>query len=118
MSAERSAKARNDCTLTRKNAKKLGEAIHRAKLDPVKYQHHCDAQKRRYADPVERHKMHETNTQKKRVQQLTLEGTIIAEFPSMSYAVQQTGVSNIKLCCSGKRPRAGGYRWRYVTDEM
>jgi hypothetical protein len=94
--------------------KKLGEAIHQAKLDPVKYQNHCDGQKKRYEDPNERIRAHECNTQRKRVQQLTLEGEVIAEFPSISYAVAQTKVLNIKLCCCGKRKFAGGFRWRYA----
>ena len=95
--------------------KKLGEAIHKAKLDPVKLQNSCDAQKKRYEDPVNRQKMHDTNTQKKRVQQLTPEGEIVAEFPSMSYAVRSTGVLNVKTCCQGKRKFAGGFMWRYVV---
>ncbi len=94
---------------------KLGEAIHQAKMDPIKYQRHCDAQRRRYSNPGERQKAHIANTQKKRVQQITINGEVIAEYPSMSYAVQATGILNIKQVCQGKRKFAGGYCWRYVT---
>jgi hypothetical protein len=94
--------------------KKLGEAISKAKADPVKLQHHVKAQQRRYADPDERHKAHLANTQKKRVRQMTLDGHVVAEFPSLSYAIQKTGVKNIKLVCHGKRKVAGGYRWCYI----
>lgn len=96
------------------NRKKLGEAIHQAKLDTEKYKNHCNAQRKRYSDYKERVKAHEANTQKKRVQQMTLDGKIIAEFSSLSYAIQATGVKNIKLVCLGKRRVAGGYRWKYV----
>ena len=95
--------------------KKLGDAIRRAKAEPEKLQRHAEAQQKRYSDPNERHKAHLTNTQRKCVQQLTHEGVIIAEFTSMSYAVQQTGITNIKQCCQGKRQFAGGFRWRYVV---
>lgn len=96
--------------------RKLGEAIHKAKLDPEKYKNHCIAQRKRYSDPRERLKAHEKNTQKKRVQQLTLDDDIVAEFSSLSYAVQATGVKNIKLVCQGKRRVAGGYKWRYLDE--
>ena len=92
----------------------LGLAISLAKTDPVKYENHCRGQQKRYADPAARAKMFETNTQKKRVQQLTLDGIVVAEFESLSKAVQETGVLNIKKVCRGKRPRAGGFLWRYL----
>lgn len=95
---------------------KLGCAIHHAKMDPVKYRNHCLGQQRRYADPVQRHYAHEANTQKKRVQQLTPDGHVIAEFPSASFAIQSTGVKNIKSVCQGKRQFAGGFRWRYINE--
>lgn len=56
---------------------------------------------------------------KKSVVQLTEDGNIIAVFPSMSVAQQRTGIGSgcISLCCAGKRPRAGGYRWKYAEEE-
>jgi hypothetical protein len=98
--------------------KHLGEAIHQAKLDPIKHQNHCLAQQKRYADPVERERARQSNTQKKRVQQLTPDGVVIAEFSSMSLAVKTTGVLNIKMVCQGKRPYAGGFKWQYVVEEL
>jgi hypothetical protein len=98
--------------------RKLGEAIHQAKLDPVKLQHHADAQKKRYSDPLERRKMHDTSTMKKRVLQYTLDGKFVAEYSSVSYAVQATGIKNIKLVAVGKRPRAGGFYWKYVPNDF
>ena len=96
------------------NRKQLGEAIRQAKSQPEKHKNHCDAQKKRYSNPEERLKAHVSNTQKKRVQQLSIEGVVIAEFASLSYAVQQTGIKNIKQVCHGKRSIAGGYHWKYV----
>lgn len=51
---------------------------------------------------------------KKRVQQFTLTGDFVAEYPSISYAVAATGASNLKLVCKGKRNKAGGYIWKYA----
>ncbi len=96
---------------------KLGEAIRRAKAEPDKLQRHAVAQQKRYSDPHERHKAHLANTQRKRVRQLTLSGDVIAEFSSLSYAIQATGVKNIKLVCQGKRSVAGGYRWCYIDGQ-
>jgi len=94
--------------------KKLGDAIRVAKSDPIKYQNHCLGQKKRYSDLKERQKMHDANTQKKCVRQFTLDGQFIKEFPSVSIAVQKTGILNIKQVAAGKRPKAGGFVWKYV----
>lgn len=53
------------------------------------------------------------------VEQLNLEGTVVATFDSALQAEQITGVSRTKICvcCKGTRPRAGGYGWRYKVIE-
>lgn len=59
------------------------------------------------------------NTKKsKPVLQYTLDGRFIAEYPSVSEASRQTGISttNICKCCKGKHKTAGGYIWRYVDN--
>lgn len=40
-------------------------------------------------------------------------------FPSMCEAANATGIerTNIKLCCQGKRPSAGGLRWFFENDD-
>ena len=52
----------------------------------------------------------------KRVQMLTPEGELLAEFVSMTAAAATTGVSmkNISAVCRGDRRKAGGYCWRYA----
>jgi hypothetical protein len=97
-----------------KERKKTSIAVKRAKSMPLAALNASVGQKKRYADPAERQRAHDTNTQKRTVQQLTKDWDVIAEFTSLSYAMQATGVLNIKLCCRGKRQFAGGYRWRYV----
>jgi group I intron endonuclease len=51
----------------------------------------------------------------KPVQQLTLDGTVIAEFESMAQANKETGTraGNISGCCCGTRKKANGFMWRY-----
>lgn len=44
---------------------------------------------------------------------------VVEWYESMNDAARQTGVwaCNIKLCCEGKRPYAGGREWRYAVNE-
>lgn len=55
----------------------------------------------------------------KAVQQLTLDGVVIATYRSAKEAQRITGINhgNMCSCARGKKPQAGGYRWRYVTIE-
>lgn len=96
--------------------RRLGESIRLAKSDPVKHRNHCEGQRKRYADPAQRQKAFEVNVQKKRVQQFTSDGSFIQEFPSMSTAVRETGILNIKQVAAGRRKLAGGFVWKYVED--
>jgi hypothetical protein len=47
--------------------------------------------------------------------QYDMQGAIIREWNSSAEAERSTGISqgNIRNCCHGKRPSAGGYIWRY-----
>lgn len=53
----------------------------------------------------------------KSIIQCDLEGKIIKEWPSMSEAERQLGISNSKItaCCKGKIKKAGGFIWKYKT---
>lgn len=94
--------------------RRLGDAIKLAKSDPVKHRNHCLGQQMRYANPVQRQKAQDVNHQKKKVQQLSLDGRVVCEFVSASEAIRKTGILNIKSVAQGKREFAGGYRWKYV----
>ena len=50
------------------------------------------------------------------VRQLTLDGQLVAEYPSPTIAQEQTGINSsyIVKVCRGKRPVAKGYKWEYV----
>ena len=50
------------------------------------------------------------------VRQLTMEGQLIAEYPSLHEAKRQTGVSegNIYSCANGITSQAKGFRWEYI----
>ena len=47
--------------------------------------------------------------------QYTLDGTFVAEYPSITEAQRQTGIAHqsISACCLGKRKNVCGYVWRY-----
>lgn len=51
------------------------------------------------------------------VMQFTKDGTLVAEYPSISEAERVFGVrSNISSVCKGKRRKAFGFIWRYKRD--
>lgn len=49
------------------------------------------------------------------IQQYTLQGILIAEYPSMWEAEKRTRInqSNISACCNGNRRQANGYIWKF-----
>lgn len=51
------------------------------------------------------------------VLQLSIDGKLIAEYPSIRGASRQTGCnqSSICQCCKGTRKSAGGYIWMYAS---
>ena len=51
----------------------------------------------------------------KPVEQYTLDGVFVAEYPSIKEAERQTGISNSNICqcCKGNKKSAGGYIWKY-----
>jgi group I intron endonuclease len=55
------------------------------------------------------------NHSSKPVMQLSLDGAIIAKFPSAREAQRQTGADakNIAACLKGKRKKTYGFRWQY-----
>ena len=48
--------------------------------------------------------------------QLTVDYTVVAEYPSLADAHRKTGFYSISEACRGKRVLVGGYRWMYKTD--
>ena len=40
------------------------------------------------------------------------------EYPSVSEASRQTGISHIHQVCKGDRKTAGGYHWEYIRKEV
>ena len=53
----------------------------------------------------------------KRVVQLDLDGTLVAEYSSAHEAERKTGIrnGNISRCCNGKLKTSGGYKWQYAN---
>ena len=47
--------------------------------------------------------------------QMTNDFEFVAEYKSLHEATRATGIAwqNIWKVCDGRRPRAGGYRWKY-----
>jgi hypothetical protein len=54
--------------------------------------------------------------QGKAIQQLDLDGNVVAEFPSIAEAHRTTKInhSSIVLTCQHKRKTAGGFKWQYA----
>ncbi len=48
--------------------------------------------------------------------QISLDGTIIAEYPSAAEAERKTGIKSIHKVCRGEGNTAGGFIWKYKTD--
>lgn len=56
------------------------------------------------------------NPKAKSVIQMSLDGTIIAEYPSAAEAERQTGIKSIHKVCRCEGKTAGGFIWKYKTD--
>lgn len=71
-----------------------------------------------WADGIEKCRKANLNNPKysKRVAQYTLEGKLVAIYPSTMEAQRQTGIANslISGCCLGKYKTAGEFIWRYL----
>lgn len=64
---------------------------------------------------------HTDNPKKfKSVIQYTLDGQLVAEYPSIKEVSKQTGIDkcHISSCCQGKRKTAGGYIWKYSLQPV
>lgn len=55
----------------------------------------------------------------KAIEQFTLDGELVATYPSISEAHRVTGYSktHINACCSGREKSLRGYIWRYKNSE-
>ena len=75
----------------------------------------------RYADGEPCKKIARVTAKKKRVGQYTIEGSLIAEFPSATEASMAIGsknyIANIVKACRGERKNAYGYIWKYLDKE-
>lgn len=82
--------------------------------NPFKGKHHSMEAREKMSNA---HKGKLLNNQKisKPVQQVSKDGVLIAEYPSVNEAYRQTGISdgNIHSVCRGKRAIAGGYVWKF-----
>ena len=54
----------------------------------------------------------------KPVKQMTLDGRLIAKYPSAFEAQRATGINNARIseCCLGKTAKAGGYIWTQLIS--
>lgn len=53
----------------------------------------------------------------KKVLQLTLDGDVVREFPSIKSAEDSLGIYHVSECCTGKRKTSGGYKWQYKEGD-
>jgi hypothetical protein len=60
----------------------------------------------------------------KKVVRMDDQGNVLGTYDSAVHAEQAADLigirglhkTNITQCCKGKRPTAGGYRWKYASD--
>jgi hypothetical protein len=69
-----------------------------------------------FAGEYSRIKKYKNNRGDKSVLQYTLTGDFIKQWPSMAEAQRTLGINNISLACTGKRNKAGGFKWKYSVD--
>lgn len=58
------------------------------------------------------------NSNKKPIIQKDLNGNFVKRFESMSEAVRQTGINNVKQAALGKQKSAGNYLWEYENQKL
>lgn len=83
-----------------------------------------EAQKRNISEAMkgvpksEAHKRNIGKSHSKPVQQLTLDGKLIATFQSQIEAERQTGIHQGNICqvCKGNLKQTGGFLWRYADE--
>lgn len=98
-------KGRKHSTSTRQ----LLSELNRGQRHPMWGKHHTN-------DARERIRV---NSRRRAVEQLTLDGTFVAIYPSIKDAARTTehpDPTKIGLCCRGKRESTRGFRWRYAQD--
>lgn len=114
---------------TEEHRKKISEALS-GKKNPMFGKHFTEETRKKMAEAhtgkhfTEEHKnkLSEAMTGKhnrpqKSVLQLSINGELIAEYPSSYEAERQTGCNkgHICSCCKGKRKTCGGYIWMYAS---
>jgi len=57
-----------------------------------------------------------TGCNRKKVEQLSMDGTVINTFNSLTDAAQatNTNLTKISACCNGARQMTNGYKWRFI----
>ena len=57
-----------------------------------------------------------SESRKRKIDQLTLEGDFIKSYNSINDATKYTNAKNISGVCRGVRNKSGGFKWRYSTE--
>jgi hypothetical protein len=93
-------------------------------LDEIKHHNHVDnlswctpKENANHGTGIARHSEARKNhkAMSKPVEQLTLDGELVASYPSMSEAVRSGfDLSRIWCCCNGQRNKHKNFRWRYA----
>lgn len=62
--------------------------------------------------------IHDSDYNNRPVRQYSIEGNFIKDYKSIQDAELELQINNIQACCAGRRHTAGGYQWRYVSDNV
>jgi len=130
---EASKKRSQDPEWLRKNA----EQREKMYQDPEWRKSHAEAAKKLHQDPEWLGKVREgvkklsqdfewrrkqaeavRKANSKPVNQYTLDGKFVKQWPSAKDAARELGINNrnISSCCNGIRKKAGGFKWKHVTN--
>ena len=100
--------------------KKRSNAMKERWGDPEYRKMMKDMSKRRWNDPDRKERFSgENNPFAKRVIQYSMDGALIAEYPTLTEAAEKTGSgkSGISMCCGGKLKKHNGFVWKYAESK-
>lgn len=109
---KRTEEAQKEKTYTERGQQQVGEA------NPFYGKHHTEETKRKHSERMKGRYAGANNPTARKVVQMTLDGEVIKIWDTIKEAKESLGgIGTIGRCCQGKCKTAGGYKWKYYTEE-